>query len=810
MTRKSVDRGISGAEPENSSSATGLAIASVLMLPEAQQQLVTWIVRQGEVTLSEVVAYTDETEVAARSLLNDLVQSGYLQTTEVAGVTRYHRAAFAAKSGSQLAENIWQSLTPGNPLAVIRNPSGEQVVVAGSSFELYVTISNQGNQSAVIDIYIDPVSQPAYQWCLTPRDRLALGAQQSGEVVFQFQVPTQAIPGTYNYCLVVDAPQHYPEDTPIQYSQLLQVLPPVQEAVRVNDPTFALQPATSSAQPRTVQLGQPLEVGVLVHNRSDRVDRFRLTCPDLPANWFTVRYPEGLDTPGLVVEADGLALNPNAKGQILLLVHPPLDALAGTYSPTIRLHSANNPDLAMLDLVYLQILPTYLLNLELRTLLGRVRRGAGQYELRLANQGNTEREVVLQVRSADEEDLCTYTLAPPPPCLLPAKTSTVLDLRVQPTKWWRRPLYGGGRPLSFFVEAADPQQHPLPNDRLQATLIWESRPWWQFWLFVLTTLGALVAIALLLWWLFFRPPASPNILEFASEEAAYREADGDFIRLNWQIRNPEQLQAIRLTSQSPEGAATSKPLVYNFSQGIPNELKEVCVIRQLLICRGVRTDARKVGNYIFELAVIPKKGQGNPSDSQKTSLISIQPAQPNITYFRIDGKDIKADSKYLVPINPKQPIKRLVLSWQVEAGKDVKVELLPTPGTVRPKDAIAYLLTQKPTVETFTLKVTNAAGGQITRSIAIETYVPPVLPGKVAKPADSLPPAPGNLPPLVPLPALPSLPPPPSIDSPPPPGAASSPNTTPPSAATPSPNPTAPAPADPDALSPTELPPRFD
>ena len=115
-----------------------------------------------------------------------------------------------------------------SPVALILNPSAmQQSVAPGSALELYVTVSNQGPQSAVIDLFIDEASQTLRQWCETPRERLALGPQQSSEVVFRFQIPVQAFPGIYDYVLVVDAPQHYPEDTPIQRPRQIQGLPTV-------------------------------------------------------------------------------------------------------------------------------------------------------------------------------------------------------------------------------------------------------------------------------------------------------------------------------------------------------------------------------------------------------------------------------------------------------------------------------------------------------------------------------------------------------------------------------------------------------
>jgi hypothetical protein len=39
-------------------------------------------------------------------------------------------------------------------------------------------------------------------------------------------VPVEAVPGTYDYTFVVDAQQHYPEDTPLRHQARLQVIAP--------------------------------------------------------------------------------------------------------------------------------------------------------------------------------------------------------------------------------------------------------------------------------------------------------------------------------------------------------------------------------------------------------------------------------------------------------------------------------------------------------------------------------------------------------------------------------------------------------
>ncbi len=1028
MTRNQYNPDDLQPQPKDSGSSGGLSMGEVLMLPDNLQPIVTWMMRKGEVSRAEVAGRVGETEEVVGILLDELIDRGFVEENLVAGEWRY-TTVLAVKKGGQISQKFLQTAVGGNPLAIIANPPRAQAVAPGSIFELSVTVNNQGGQSALIDIFIDDVSHILTEWCVSPRERLALGSQQSGEVIFQFRVPVQTPSNTYNYQLVIDAPLHYPEDTPIRYSRQVQVLPTLQDAVRVNDPTFILDPATSSRSPAVLQPGEMLPVQVVVHNRSDRVDNFRASCVDLPQNWFSVRYPEGLKLPGLVTESDGLNLNPGTKGEIFLLLQPPRDAVAGSYFPTVRVYSANNPDLALLDVIYLNILPFYLLNVELRTILGKVKRMAGLYEVRLTNLGNTARELILEARTADEEDVCVYTLAgeqerqpeviAPAPSkaekigealnqgiptslfpnaeegaspkeeegnplfnkatklkesvsqglsksfgskvMLPRYTQVRvlpggvvgIGLKVQPIKWWRRPIYGGVRLINFSVELTDTEQLPLPNPILQGTLLWESRPWWQFLLLFLTTFGIIAGIIFVIWSLFFKPVQPPKILEFSSQDISYQEASGDVIRLNLQIRNPNQLELVKITSQSPDGTASGQTIIYDFSQGIPNELKEACstiqevlacqnlitdarkagdyifeisifskkepgvflasaktptikisafplpkiiefvstkpiyeeinkvamrpegkvapeqgnpatappstpaptaangvvastspspkflvptpqillnwkiinpgqlkelrligrspdgsvssemkiynfsqgvpeplkkycIVEEMLICQNFPTDAGKAGDYIFELIVITQKGEGVPSSSAKTDTIKIQAKKiiPKIVEFKVDGKD--ALPKYIFEVkkeNKDKPI-NLLLSWKVEGGENAKIEILPAPGTVAIAGSLPYPVSQKPGLETITLKVTSTSGDQVERSISLETFEIITIPSPA--------PVPSTIPlpvPIVPASQSPSAP---SSGT----GSTSSPNQN-------SPSPTQPG-------TPAELPPQLD
>lgn len=97
-----------------------------------------------------------------------------------------------------------------SPLLVIIAPPGTQSGTPGDLLEVHTLVSNQGNQSAVINVFFDETSQTLQQWCRSSQERLALDPQRSSEVTFQFQIPFEAMPGTYDYTLVIDAPEHYP------------------------------------------------------------------------------------------------------------------------------------------------------------------------------------------------------------------------------------------------------------------------------------------------------------------------------------------------------------------------------------------------------------------------------------------------------------------------------------------------------------------------------------------------------------------------------------------------------------------------
>lgn len=597
----------------------------------------------------------------------------------------------------------------------------------GSTIRRRVIVKNLGDKRAEIDIWIEvtnPKSEPLLRWYdFSEKPPLKLDPKQSIEVSLYIEVPLEAAPDLYNYEILVEARAQYP-DKLIRRPQQLRVLPSQQDAEWGTDPGFTLQPVTNSANPYPLHAGEQLEVKVQVENRSKRVDRFYLTCPELSNDWFTVRYPESsLEIAGLVKETDGLELNPNRTGEMVLLLHPPQHTTAGNYFPTIRLISSNKEELVLLDVVYLQILPNDSLNVQLHPLLRQVPDEPGEFEVELTNQGNIRREIAIFAK--DREQLFSYTPEPPQVPILPGESDRV-RLKVKPRKWWRRPFRGKGLEFKFDIELENTlveaqyalpllpeytQPPALPKSLPQGTLVWKPRPWWLLWLLMLLALGTVGAIAFIIWWQFFKPPASPKIIKFDPTKKVYEESKGESISLNWVISNPSELKQVTVIRRERNQETERKS--YDFSQGIPNELKRqkpnqkdnfcnLITDRNIksLRCTGILTNTRKSGDYTFQLQVVPKPSQklfakpiqNKPSDSQETDTIKINPvrSQPSpplpkiidLSSTKAIYEEVSVDSLQLSNSStrttaPNLPSERpivapILLNWEISSPSKLK------------------------------------------------------------------------------------------------------------------------------------------
>jgi hypothetical protein len=529
-----------------------------------------------------------------------------------------------------------------SPLKVIINPPGVQGGMPGEILELHVVVMNQGDQNAIIDVFLDEAFQTLTRLSIAPCERVALGPQQSIEVSFQVPIPIDTLPGTYDYNLIVDAPQHYPADTPIQFFQQVKVLLKEQTIIREFDPTFSLQPTSNAGYPLVFKLGTPLQIAIVVENRSTRVDSFRLTCPDLEAEWFTIRYAAtGLPTAGLYTGGTRLELNPTTSGQILLDFHPPLDVFAGSYSFTLRLHSENSPELVMLDLVYIQIPPIYNLGIKLTTILGQIRRSAGQYELELNNLGNTVRQVSFTAKTQAEEELCSYLFTPDQSKLLPSKR-TVVNLTVQPRFWWKQPLSGTGLYLNFQVDLADTDGLPITNSLPAQTLVWLPRPWWQFLLLVLSVLGLIGSLGLIAWLLFYPHPLS--IENFRTESQKLDE--GDRVLLNWDIHNSAQADSLKIVTKGP--VPNERELKIADLVGEDESAGTPCTqANKVLTCHNFKTEVKEPGKYTFELIVFDRDNKIITKKETEAVEITAKP-EPEIKEIKSDKPTYNSGEKILL------------------------------------------------------------------------------------------------------------------------------------------------------------------
>lgn len=537
--------------------------------------------------------------------------------------------------------------SPQTPLEVILNPVDVQEGFPGETLSLHVIIINQGDRAAAIDIFLDQESQTLSQWCPNTQARLALDPLQSGEVTFEFQIPFEALPGTYNYTLVVDSPEHYSEETRIEYPRQLKVLIKDRTVTRFRDPTFTLTPATNPDRPLQVQPGQPSQLLLTVKNRSDRVDRFHLKCSDLDENWFTLKYtPNEFQGTGLISAADGLELNPDQQGEIAFELLLPEDMPAGHYSPTVQLKSANSPDLMLLDLIYFQVPAVYSLNVELKTILDKVSHQSGHYQLQLTNQGNLLRELKITAKSQDEDEFCLYTCERSPVQLLIGSRIDV-DINVQPTGWWRRPLFGSGLQIPFQVELQDLHRLPVPDRLPQGKLLWKARPWWHLLLLVLGCLGLLSGIGFIIWQ-FLKPTPPLQLADFSTDSPTYTE--GGTVLLNLRIKHADQLAEVVLTTTKDK--VPSVPKRFDFRQGIPQDLHQFCQQQNsVLNCNNFNTGARVVGNYSFNLQLLPRRSD---KPIEKALNVEIKPKPlPQVVSFSSNQATYQQGD-------------RLLLSWELK------------------------------------------------------------------------------------------------------------------------------------------------
>jgi hypothetical protein len=406
-----------------------------------------------------------------------------------------------------------------SPLKIILNPSGLVQVRAGdeNGFFLRVTISNQGKSTATrlrkngskpqnsappedlgalieIDIYDGGSSKQVRSWCTNPKQQLALHLDRSSQVVFKFQIPPDTLPDIYSYTLVIDAPDGYPEATPIDYSVKLQILPFIKPAdAGVGQPLLVLQPETRPEAPIPIPIDESVMLQAIVNNRSNRVDQFWLSCTSEHQAWFYVLEKlDSLFAVNLPIAHTDLNLNPGAIGAVRLQLVPPFTAIAGKYTLPIYAHSDNDRSLILQTDLYIELPPVYLLTAELITVLGQVSVQTGRFEIRIHNQGNTPRRIKFYCRNTETAWVWTSqfrqnqvplgAIVEVPSRGLPGSLQTIelqmtppKSVQVSNRKWHllKRQWVTVWQPLNFAVEIEDIDPLPIAVSSIQGVLMWQ-------------------------------------------------------------------------------------------------------------------------------------------------------------------------------------------------------------------------------------------------------------------------------------------------------------------------------------------------
>ena len=568
---------------------------------------------------------------------------------------------------------------------------GEQSAKQGTIYRRkFILQSAEEAESIDIKLWLevsDPQLRPLLQWyTFSPASLITLDSEKRCEVTLSIEIPLHAKPGLYNYALILDCNEfsNQRQSRPLQF----RVLPSDSEVSL--EPEFSVEPVTTSADPFSLSSGQTLTLTIRVTNRSKLTDRFYVNCPDLNSDWFTRKYPEGISgSLGFPSETNGLQLNPDDRGQISLLLHPPKFSAAGRYSIILQLTSQNNPNLTLLDAVYLQLQPDFSLDCQLSPPLRVVPEEPGIFQINLHNQGNIRRRLSLQLR--DRERLFRYLPEFDEVEIEPGR-EVQIPLKAKPRKFWRRSLRGRNVEFKFDVQLEEPvdlsaresESRPkLPEFLPQGTIIWQPRPVWLLWLLLLLVLAAIAGLLFTLWFNFFRPKVTPGVVSFTptnplNPQRGYQEGQGEQVRLGWQISHGEQVEkvtviglqrgteAYRKTYFFPGGEipghlARKDPLTgqerkNNFCESVadkePRGQSSIGLnstpffwlnlpfpslktnASSLLTCTGIITPMKQAGDYTFQIQVFTDPKQKDPIASGTTDSVAIKPIdKPQITDF---------------------------------------------------------------------------------------------------------------------------------------------------------------------------------
>jgi hypothetical protein len=217
------------------------------------------------------------------------------------------------------------------------------------------------------------------------------------------------------------------------------------------------------------------------------------------------------------------------------------------------------------------------------------------------------------------------------------------------------------------------------------------------------------------------PKPLPKIEEFAIVEGQYEENKDDIL-VNFEIENPQQIQAVQIRLNSQDGK--SKELkIYQY----PQDLQESCSLPKPeetdknLLCQKVSLGKLPSGEYSFQLSVIPNLEDSQEEITKITDSITVTAKPIKITSFKINGKEVGNKTSYLHANHTTTP-GFLNFSWQIEGGEDTTVEFFPVGGKYKRSDSFSYAVPPGTSREIFILQATDPLGNIVTHVVTVQAY----------------------------------------------------------------------------------------
>lgn len=653
------------------------------------------------------------------------------------------------------------------------------------------------NQQQETEVYfwlevIDPNALSLLEWyCFTSPTRIALGIGETKQATVCFEVPIGTKPGNYAYAIAAKSEQAL--ETTIRCPLQLHLEPIQSEPLIKSVPSFTIDPPTSQATPCSLQPGIRLTLNITVDNRSPNADRFYLNCPEIPPDWFTVKYLDyGIKSGGVVQPPKGLHLNPRERGEIVLTLHPPFETASGVYRIAVQLVSMGQPDWGIVEDIYLRVLPADRLEITLTPETQVIPPSDGTFVLDLKNRGNLHHSFKIEAQHSARLNVAieapdnTVTLAPA------SETSIVLS--ATPRHRWQRPVWGKPALFSLEVNLTPLESNAKPMVR-QAYLVWRSRrSWVRKCLLVLGLMSTLTGLVVL--YRFNRQPfVAPAIAEFKPTDTVYEE--GNLVRLNWKLQQSKSLDRVVL-ARIEDGAETERTR-YDFKTSIPDRLKAKtpgsgCVLKPsaakrsfalwqlplpplpwfsslqaaapaapLINCQAIPVAVPKPGEYRFKLQLFSEKNGQVPIAEQVTSAITIkgtpeqprspensalvQPSDqpPQIRAFSVNNQSAIDQQIQTFMVNRFGGV-TVTIAWNVQNVD--QVQILPSPGTATPQGSLSYSLNAGES-QTITLMARNRVG-QVTQSIELQAVAareqPQYMVPRTVQPRKSIEPTPNPTP----------------------------------------------------------------